>query len=210
METLEATAISLETGCEHASCAELAWPLHKQLAEGDYDRCSVLPMPETLEQWRAEHRTARKRADRCIRRGYRSAMVNRRHYQEDIYRINTSAPTRQGRPMSAGYLTRPVFGDNPLRCGRHHVYTYGVLHGERLVAYLWLYRCGELALVSSILGHADHLADDVMYLLVQSVIDDQADLGGFLVYNRWDSGTDGLRYFKEKLGFSETPVEWLQ
>jgi hypothetical protein len=47
-----------------------------------------------------------------------------------------------------------------------------------------------------------------MYLLVQGVIEHQAELGGFLVYNRHDSGTDGLRYFKTKLGFEETEVEW--
>lgn len=210
METLEATAISLGVGCDHASCAELAWPLHKQLSDGDYDLCSVMPVPATLEQWRAEHRTARKRAARCARLGYRFALIDRRSYQEDIYRINTSAPARQGRPMGAGYWTRPVFGENPLRCDRHHVYTYGVLHGAHLAAYLWLYRCGELALVSSILGHAGHLGNDVMYLLAEGAIDDQTGEGGFLVYNRHDSGTDGLRYFKERLGFREMAVEWIQ
>lgn len=207
--TIEQTAISLETGCDHPSCAEIAFPLHKQLTEGDYRLCSVLAMPETVEQWRAAHRTARKRADRAARLGYRFELIDRRDYQDDIYQINTSAPARQGRPMTAGYWTRPVFGENPLICDRHHVYTYGVLTGSRLVAYLWLYRAGQLALVSSILGHADHLAGDVMYLLVQGVIDDQADEGGFLCYNRHDSGTDGLRYFKERLGLTETVVEWL-
>jgi hypothetical protein len=43
---------------------------------------------------------------------------------------------------------------------------------------------------------------------VQGVIASEARHGGYLVYNRHDSGTDGLRYFKTKLGFEETAVEW--
>lgn len=206
---MEATAISLGAACEHASCAEFAFPLHKQLASGSYRLCSVLPMPLDLDEWRAEHRTARKRAKRCERLGYRFEQIDRREYRDDIFRINTSAPVRQGRPMSSGYLERPSYSENPVLCDRHHVYTYGVLHGEKLVAYLWLYRSGELALVSSILGHAGHLGNDVMYLLVEGAIDDQIDEGGFLVYNVHASGTDGLRYFKERLGLVETAVEWL-
>jgi hypothetical protein len=30
-----------------------------------------------------------------------------------------------------------------------------------------------------------------------------------VVYNRADSGTDGLRFFKERLGFGPMEVEWL-
>ena len=47
-----------------------------------------------------------------------------------------------------------------------------------------------------------------MYLLFQAAVADQCLLGGWFVYNRHDSGTDGLRYFKEKLGFREMEVEW--
>jgi hypothetical protein len=75
---------------------------------------------------------------------------------------------------------------------------------QPLVAYLWLYRAGDLALVSSILGHGNHLANDVMYLLDAGRDRREAEHGGFLVYNRHDSGTDGLRYFKERIGFEET------
>ena len=94
-------------------------------------------------------------------------------------------------------------------CPLHGIETYGVSdsHGK-LVAYLWLYRSGELALVSSILGHGDHLANDVMYLLFQGAVIDQCLLGGWFVYNRADSGTDGLRFFKERLGFREMVVAW--
>lgn len=209
MSTLTATGISLALGCDYASCAEFAGPLLHQLSNG-YERCSVLPMPTSVEAWRDEHRTARKRANRAERLGYRFAEIKREQYDGDVYEINTSLDSRQGRPMSAGYRERVHFMPLPdYPCERHAICTYGVLSQRgKLVAYLWLYRAGELALVSSILGHGEHLANDVMYLLFQGVVGAQSGLGGHFVYNRADSGTEGLRYFKHKLGFEAMEVEW--
>ena len=86
-----------------------------------------------------------------------------------------------------------------------------MLSARRLVAYLWLYRAGELALVSQILGHADHLENEVMYLLMQGVVaaESAVDHDGVFLYNRHDSGQDGLRFFKERCGFEPMQVEWL-
>jgi hypothetical protein len=206
---MTATRISLALGCDHASCSEFGFPLLHQLSNG-YETCSVLSMPASVKDWRAEHRTARKRADRATRLGYRFSAIRREQYDDDIYEINTSLDQRQGRPMSAGYRERTHFMPLPeYPCARHAIRTYGVLDVRgTLVAYLWLYRAGELALVSSILGHGEHLANDVMYLLFQGVVGAEHELGGWFVYNREDSGTDGLRYFKHKLGFAGMEVEW--
>jgi hypothetical protein len=208
MQTLERTGISM--GIDHHACKDFAGPLYLQLSRGRYGECSVLPLPTSIAAWRDEHRTARKRASRAERLGYRFAQIERERFSEDIYAINTSLDHRQGRPMTDAYRRPVEFGALPAYpCDEHRVNTYGVLNGETLVAYLWLYRVGELALVSSILGHGDHLANDVMYLLMQGTIAAELDQGGLLVYNRHDSGTDGLRYFKERCGFVETGVEWL-
>lgn len=211
MQTLEAVAVSLEVGCDGGPlCAELSGPLYLQLSRGNYGECSVLAIPDSIAGWRDEHRTARKRADRAARRGYRFAEIQREQFADDIFEINTSLEQRQGRPMSSGYRERTTFSPLPVYiCARHRVSTYGVLKAERLVAYLWLYRAGDLALVSTILGHGDHLEDEVMYLLMQGAIRREIDTGGYLVFNRHDSGTDGLRFFKERVGFAESPVGWL-
>lgn len=208
--TAAATAsISLDLGC-CAHAQDDFGKLYLQLSRGPYDVCSVLELPATVDGWRAIHRTARKRASRSERLGYRFSAVRREDHVEDIYRINTSLNERQGRPMADSYRTRQSFAPLPdYPCRRHRVTTYGVLRGPRLYAYLWLYRAGDLALVSSILGHGNHLADDIMYLLAQGVIDAECETGGFLIYNRHDSGTDGLRYYKERCGFQETHLEWL-
>jgi hypothetical protein len=166
--------------------------------------------PETLLGWRAMHRTARKRADRCERLGYRFSKVDYSVHADALFEINTSKDERQGRPMTAGYrkfVERSRLPDYP--CAAHRTITYGVLSGERLRAYMTLHRSGELALVSMILGHGDFLSDDIMFLLFAGMVEDQAGCGGILYYNVHSSGQDGLRFFKERLGFSEGNVEWV-
>ncbi len=206
-----ATQINLEVGCTHIECAAFAWPLYRQLDTGNYDVMSVAPI-QPIGEWLAEHRTARKRAIRCGKRGYRFVNVRPEDRNEELHAINTSMPERQGRPMSAGYREPPHYTDDPVYpCTRHTVRRYGVEHADgTLVAYLWLYRAGQLALISSILGHAQHLENEIMYLLWAGMVErESAEPGGFIVYNRHDSGTDGLRFYKDRVGLAETPVEWM-
>lgn len=209
MTTATAERISFEL--EHGGdCAKLGEPLLEQLSTGRYDRCSVLEIPESLDDWLAEHRTARKRASRCLRRGYKVGPLARERHVDEIVAINRSAPVRQGRPMSAGYLERPTFSPLVFSCPRHAIRTLGVWSpDEVLVGYIAIYRCGELALVSQILGHAAHLRDEIMYPLFAAALNWEIQSGpGVVVYNRHDSGTDGLRFYKERLGFHEEEIEW--
>jgi hypothetical protein len=211
MSTLTATRIGLQVHCADPTCTEFAWPLLQQLSSG-YDECAVLDL-RGLEVWRDEHRTARKRADRAKRRDYEFGTIKRHNWAQDIYAINTSATYRQGREMSAGYQQPPSTEPLPnYPCSLHGVHSYGVFDhaSARLVAYTFIYRSGDLALVSQILGHAAHLANEIMYLLVQGVVAAESQLGGYLTYNRYDSGTDGLRFFKDRCGFERTQVEWSQ
>lgn len=202
-------SISLETSCS-PDCNLFADKLYRQLSNGRYDVCSVLPMPEDVKYWRAENRTARKRANRAINLGYQFRPVIRHEVVEDVYKINTSLDERQGKPMSEGYHARPSSTPDPVwPCERHGVHPYGVFDDRcKLRAYLWIYRSGELALVSQILGHGSHLRNDVMYLLWQGMLEAELPLGGYAVYNRHDSGTEGLRYYKERVGLKGTRVQW--
>ena len=202
----------METSCAWDECGALARPLLEQMDSGKYDDVSLMRIV-SLDAWREEHRTARKRADRAWRRGYRFNYVDRHLRSDEVFSINTSRSHRQGRPMTAGYLNPVKFDPLPAYpCDRHAIRTYGVTdpHGT-LVAYLWLYRAGDLALVSQILGHADHLENEIMYLLWQGMVAAEAfvDPDGYIVYNRHDSGTDGLRFYKDRVGLREVSVEWL-
>ena len=170
---------------------------------------SVLEIPRHTDDWRAEHRTARKRADRAYHRGYVSMDLDATG-GPDWDEINHSTDIRQGRPMTAGYLNPRAFSRLPdYPCPLHATRVSGVMCEAGLVAYLVMHRAGDLALVSQILGHDAHLADEVMYLLFQHALGRETHTPGLVVYNRHDSGTDGLRFFKERLGFAERAVEWL-
>jgi hypothetical protein len=207
-----ATRIGLEVVCDTGDhiCTQFAHPLFEQLRDG-YDECAVLPL-QGASVWRDRHRTARKRADRASRRGYTFSAIRRHERSTEIAAVNLSMPERQGRKMSAGYLTPPPTTPLPdYPCPRHGVRTYGIESSYgRLVAYCWIYRAGDLALVSQILGHADHLEHEVMYLLVQGVVGAESMQPGYLVYNRYDSGTEGLRFFKDRCGFERARVDWSQ
>jgi hypothetical protein len=212
--TATALRISLELDCEGSElCASLARPLLEQLDSGDYELCSVLELPVSIGAWLAEHRTARKRATRSGRRGYIVGELRREERADEIYLVNTSARHRQGRPMGAGYRIRETYSPLPeYPCARHAIRTTGIEDRGYLVGYLTMIRCGELALVSQILGHAEHLQHEIMYQLFAGALarEIDADPFGVCVYNRHDSGTDGLRFFKERLGFEEAAVEWAQ
>lgn len=209
IETL-ALPVDLIGDCQDAGCVAHAQGLYETLSPIRYQRgVSIMACPDSLEEWCAEHRTARKRADRCKRLGYRFGEVDYSLYPDDLYTINTSLSERQGRPMTDGYLHRIERGRLPdYPCAAHRTITYGVLKEETLVAYTTIHRSCKLAMISMILGHGDHLRNDVMYLLANGVIGDQSGHGGVLFYNRHDSGTPGLVFFKERLGFYAGDVTW--
>lgn len=217
MSTMTGTvSIWLDTWRCKDECETFAFRLYEQLSSGKYDEMAVMDLPTDLslsprEKWESQHRTARKRAWRAEHHGYFAARINRNEFEEDVWAVNLSRPTRQGRPMSQGYVERPAFDADDYPCPLHGVHSYGVLddHGT-LVAYLWMYRSAELALVSQVLGHAAHEDFGVMYLLFREALVHEANIGpGMCVYNRYDSGTDGLRFLKDRIGFKPETVRWL-
>lgn len=216
MTTVEAPVrLGISIWCPWLWCkdyTELGLPLLEQMSSGKYDECAVMPLPQSVEAWETEHRTARKRAWRAQALGYSVGPLEREKWERDIHRINTSAPYRQGRPMGEGYLHMTAFSPLPeYPCALHAIRVTGVWSGaDDLVAYLVMFRAGDLALVSQVLGHADHEANGIMYLLFREALAAEGKIGpGVCVYNRFDSGTDGLRFLKQRIGFEPTPVEWL-
>jgi len=197
--------------CSHdGECAPFATRLHEKLATGRYDWPASILLLEDQAAYLAEHRTARKRAAHSRRLGYTARPIDRSQHTDEIYAINTSLPERQGKQMIPAYRERREYTQLPAyRCARHRVDEWGVMSPDDiLVAYLVLYRCGELVLFSMILGHGDHLRNDVMYLLVLDALE-HVPLPATVFYNRYDFGSAGLRYFKERLGFQPTRVKWV-
>jgi hypothetical protein len=206
-----ATRVSLELGCGHEVCERFVSPLYLQMSR-DFPSAAAMWLPDAISEWNDTHRTARKRAARARRLGYRFEVVKRENHTDDLFKINTSAERRQGRPMSESYRNRYQYSPlPPYPCERHQVRTYGVLtDAGKLVAYLWLYVAGQLRLCSSIIGHAAHLDNGIMYLLFQGMLEAEVgrDRDGLVMYHRWDNGTEGLRFYKARVGLRDTSIEW--
>lgn len=188
---------------------------HKRLPDmGAYEwGVSILEIPERFDDW-WESPTSnymRRRVRRAQRQGYEHAEIDRRDYVDDIFAINTSMEERQGRPMKQAYLEKRSYGRLPdFSCPRHQLKTYGVQRDGTLYAYTWMYQVGEMCVFSTILGHGDHLEAGIMSLLIVESLRDIVPQAGtrYAMYNLHGSGGDGLRYFKEKLGFASYRVHW--
>lgn len=158
-----------------------------------------------------ERGTFRRRADEAVRQHYIAQVIEPGEWFDDYVAINRSKQERQGRTMADHYWNpKPTGVVGRPKCDRHHTLCYGVLHDSHLVAYSTVHRVGDLVMLSMILGHGDHLTRGIMYLLTRYIAAHQLALGGpgILYYNRWDSGTDGLRFFKERIGMYEEDVTW--
>jgi hypothetical protein len=209
--TMTKLGIELRARCLYDECDEFAGTLYRQLSTGPYDEMAVLELPRDRSAWEDGHRTSRKRAWRAERYGYSVARIKRCEWEDDVHAINLSRPVRQGRPMADSYKERPTFGEDHWPCLSHGVHAYGVLsENSTLVAYLWMYRSGDLALVSQVLGHADHEDFGIMHLLFREALTHEGQVGpGVAVYNKWQSGTLGLQQLKAWVGFEPVEVEWL-
>lgn len=187
-------------------------PRHPQF--GAYELgASILPLPATYgEYWDAVGYYTRRKVRKAQKLGYAFSQIDRDACIDDLYEINTSMDSRQGMPMKEPYRNRPEpFGPLPdYPCGKHRLATYGVLREGRLLAYTWVYQVGEMCLFSSILGHGEHLGDGIMFMLIAGALEDLIPSAGtkYAMYNMHYSGTDGLRFFKEQMGFAPYIVHW--
>lgn len=130
---------------------------------------------------------------------------------DEILAINTSAEGRQGQKMAAKYTDPAIVA---AYC-RAHPNLIGVFLGDDLVAYLEPFISGEVVIIDRILGHRDHLATGVMYLLMLGFAEwavarhaERPELK-WLMYDMMLGAKPGLRYFKERLGFAPYRVTWV-
>lgn len=155
--------------------------------------------------------TARNRAAYCVRKGYRSltGWENRNERLDDLFKINTSKDIRQGRRLPDNYFDFPKTTIPGNQCPKHHIDFIGIEDKDgTLVAYCELYIIGEYAHISRILGHYDHLKNGIMLLLMQRIIlvCISNKIKG-LCYYLWNSGGEGLRYFKHSTGFKPETIQ---
>jgi hypothetical protein len=184
-------------------------PEHGLLERG----CSILEAPPSIDHyWDLPHAYwLRQRVRRAQREGYEFGRLEQGVYLDDIFAINTSLRERQGHALPGEYYERPTaVHTRPSSCANHNLAFYGITRDGHLYAYAWVYHLGQSCLISTILGHGEHMKAGIMPQLIFNILRDKLSVPEFkyLVYYLHASGTPGLRFFKEQMGFYPRDVEW--
>jgi hypothetical protein len=224
-EDLHALIINLEYGDSPAAeCKRLPLDIHARFTapsgvHSGYGllevNVAVLVVPDDIQRdwWSSpQAKWMRQKVRRATKLGYEFRPFEHNDHIDAIYAINTSLPTRQGGQMSEAYRTRPT--EEPAAatwsCQRHRRVYHGVFKDGKLCAYANVVQCGEVMIFSRLLGHGTHLDGGVMNLLVYDSVRRCHKESGtrYAVYHLADNGTQGLQFFKRKMGFAGYRVRW--
>ena len=140
----------------------------------------------------------------AAKRGYRVRRIDRNDHIAEIYRINRSAETRQGRPMDSHYQQLETRYDDsaPLQ-------SYGVFNADGiLMGYCCFGIYGNFAATDRLLGMKT--ADGIMYLLLLEIVCTLIDSSplNYFMYDTFLGAQPGLRSFKRRIGFQPYRVRY--
>jgi len=170
-------------------------------------RPAMLEIPESIDIYAQRiGDKSRNMVRKAARAGYAYLPVDANQYIDDVLEIRTSAPIRQGKEIPATFHERPSFILPEQWCKYHGDAFYGVFKDGKLVAYLTLFMYGQLAQVNHFLGHADHMKEGVMNLLMYEVINDLIQNRPWVrainyLYPGSATSASGTALFKRSMGF---------
>jgi hypothetical protein len=169
---------------------------------------ALLPLDQfaDVDAYLADRRTTRRRTGRARRLGYTVDVFDPNERRSELLAIHASMPERQGRPIDADYLE----ADAIYETGPHIDYV-GVFRDGVVIAYSRLQYAGDIAGMPRIMGHGDHLANGVMFLLGAGIVEHVKTArpeARYLMYDMFFGASAGLREFKTHLGFRPHYVRW--
>jgi hypothetical protein len=136
-------------------------------------------------------------AKKARSRGYVVVEIDKNDFVDEIYEINTSLDSRQGRPMPEAYRQKQT------QFQREKNYKYfGVLNpAGKLTAYSDVGRFGNFVAFDRLLGLRNN--DGAMHLMVTEIICQTiaCQTYSYLMYDTFFGASPGLRSFKTMLGF---------
>ena len=143
------------------------------------------------------HNSAEYHARKARSRGYVVAEINKNDFVDDLYEINTSLESRQGRPMDEAYRQKQT------RFQEEKNYKhFGVFNAAgKLTAYSDVGFYGNFVAFNRLLGLRNN--DGAMHLMVTEIICQMIESRayGYLMYDTFYGASPGLRTFKTMLGF---------
>ena len=174
---------------------------------------AVNPFPASHDDWlKSIQGSARRNIKKAIRNGYRFEKINYNDYLADIQEIHRSAPVRQGKmpdELLHGEL-KPI--QNPPSKSNVHDYPYfGVLKGDKLLAYAGCLVAGEMLLNATFFGHDKYKSDGLVPYLFSGIAEyryKHYPQTVYYVYDTYYGASENLKRFKRKLGFKPYRVIW--
>jgi hypothetical protein len=169
---------------------------------------ALLPLDEfdDVDAYLANLRYARRRVRRAARLGYTVDPFEPDERRSELLAIHASLPQRQGRPIDEAYLDPAA----QYETGAFMEYL-GVFQDDTLVAYSHLWYAGEIVGMNRVMGHGDHLANGIMFLLMAGIVEHvkgtRPDIR-YVFYDMFFGAAEGLREFKTHLGFRPHYVRW--
>ena len=166
------------------------------------------PYSERLES------SARRNIKKALRNGYRVSEIDFNAHLDAVTQIHQSTSVRQGKKLPTQLTAlRQAPHQNPASQSPTHDYPYhGVFKNGTLVAYASCLVAGELAAIQTIFGHADHLSEGVVPLLIAHMGDNlplaHPELKYF-AYGSFYGATESMRRFKRKFLFTPHRVTWV-
>jgi hypothetical protein len=174
---------------------------------------ALLKVPDTFTTYLqgSSKKLLRQKRRTALSAGYQFDEISPLQHLEEILEINSSCLVRQNREIPSCYLDRAEL--------RKYFSTaspvFAVLDADSVVrAYAHAPILGDVVVLNRLLGHYDYFESGMMYLLVSEVIQRMCeckakqDSPQWVMYDMMFGGGDGLRYFKERLGFKPHRICW--
>lgn len=176
---------------------------------------AVLPPKRDVEAYFVNEFKDRRKIRKAQSLGYYAQPIAPKDFSQDIWEIIHSSEERQGRKIANLYANRPKEWSFPEYISYQHPAYQDICVGvfdknDKLVAYLLGKRAGDHVQYDEIMGHYDHIANNVVHLLHLYFLEECSKQEVFptcLNYGPWYSGENpysplgGLNAWKRRVGF---------
>jgi len=166
---------------------------------------AIIKIPNTIGEYLkligAKSRNMNKKAQK---NGIECKKFNWNEKLDDIYEINRSSTTRQGRQMDKAYQEFPKIVENQDK-DDFKIRFIGAFLDDKLIGYIEVYIYGNFAMTNRILGHKEYLKYGVMNIMIKECVEymienDIEYLNYLTMQNRKNNS---LSAFKYRVGFRE-------
>jgi glycosyltransferase involved in cell wall biosynthesis len=175
---------------------------------------ALLEKPDSFDEYLSgkKRQYLRRKINRATRDGYTASRIEALEHLDAMMAIHESAGNRQGRALDAEYVDRAQVTSVASQPGLHCVGVFDA--NQNLAAYCLVVPFGDVAIASRLLGHEDHLESGVMYLLFAELVKQLmagaigSGSSNWLLYDTFLGASEGLRRFKNEVGFMPYRITW--